>query len=155
VVACSTPAVAALYSALGFEIDPVEAGADPEPERPWDVLLRLAAGDESWRSLAHEADGEDIVLSLGDAMDFLTRKDYTDNWLSETQEQFCGLEFADWKSLLTDVGFELDPASHTTRNDWIVEHRLVPVATLSTPAGEPVEWPVTHILFTARRPLNT
>ena len=50
-----------------------------------------------------------VRLELGDAMDYLTRKDYTDNWLSETQEQFCGLEFADWKALLTDVGFEVDP----------------------------------------------
>jgi len=99
---------------------------------------------------AYEADGERVTLSFGDAMDYLTRKDYTDNWLSETQEQFCGLEFADWKQLLADVGFEVDPASRTTRNDWIVEHRIAPVAHL---AGQ--DWPVTHVLFVARRPLNT
>ena len=97
----------------------------------------------------------DVRLSLADAMDFLTRKDYTDNWLSETQEQFCGLEFADWKALLTDIGFEIDPVSRTTRNDWIVENRIAPVASLSTTGGEPLDWPVTHILFVARRPLNT
>ncbi|WP_306204130.1 class I SAM-dependent methyltransferase [Actinoplanes sp. RD1] len=96
-----------------------------------------------------------VELTLGDAMDFLTRKDYSDNWLSETREQFCGFEFADWKSLLADVGFELDPASATTRNDWIVDNRLAPVAALTTPAGDPVDWPVTHVLFVARRPLNT
>jgi SAM-dependent methyltransferase len=100
-------------------------------------------------------DATTVELSFGDAMDYLTRKDYPDNWLSETQEQFCGLEFADWKSLLTDVGFELDPASRTTRNDWIVENRLAPVASLSTPAGEPLDWPVTHVFLVARRPLNT
>jgi len=88
-------------------------------------------------------------------MDYLTRKDYADNWLSETQEQFCGLEFADWKALLTDIGFEIDPASHTTRNDWIVKHRLDPVATLTTPDSRTEPWPVTHVLFVARRPLNT
>src|SRR5215467_1086622 len=27
----------------------------PPPERPWDVLERLAAGDETWRDLAHPA----------------------------------------------------------------------------------------------------
>ena len=97
----------------------------------------------------------DVRLTLGAAMDFLTRKDYTDNWLSETQEQFCGLEFADWKGLLTDIGFEVDPVSRATTNDWIVEHRLDPVAQLFTTAGAPMEWPVTHILFVARRPLNT
>ena len=45
VVACSTPEVADLYRRLGFPIAGVEADRDPEPERPWDVLLRLAARD--------------------------------------------------------------------------------------------------------------
>jgi SAM-dependent methyltransferase len=103
----------------------------------------------------YATDGDTVTLSLGDAMDYLTRKDYTDNWLSETQEQFCGLEFADWKQLLTDVGFEIDPASRTTRNDWIVANRLAPVASLTDPGGRPLDWPVTHVFFVARRPLNT
>ena len=62
------------------------------------------------------ADGA-VELSLADAMDFLTRKDYVDNWLSECHEQFCGLEYADWKGLLADVGFEVDPTSRAWRND--------------------------------------
>jgi hypothetical protein len=96
-----------------------------------------------------------VVLSLADAMDFLTRKDYVDNWLSECHEQFCGLEYADWKSLLADVGFEVDPASRAWRNDWIVEHRIAPVAELSTVDGAPLPWPATHVLLVARRPLNS
>ena len=88
-------------------------------------------------------------------MDYLTRKDYANNWLSETQEQFCGLEFADWKALLTDVGFEVDPASRTSRNDWIVHNRLAPVASLTHADGRALDWPVTHVLLVARRPLNT
>ena len=99
--------------------------------------------------------GAVVELPLGAAMDFLTRKDYTDNWLSETQEEFCGLECADWKALLADVGFEVDPASGPYRNDWIVDHRLAPVAALSTPGGAPLDWPVTHVLLVARRPVNT
>ena len=97
----------------------------------------------------------DVKLSLGDAMDFLTRKDYTDNWLSEVQEQFCGLEFADWKALLADIGFEVDPISKATRNDWIIDNRIAPVASLHRPDGTAMDWPVTHVLFVARRPLNT
>lgn len=96
-----------------------------------------------------------VELTLGAAMDFLTRKDYPDNWLSETREQFCGLEYADWKALLTDVGFEIDPASGAVRNDWIVANRLAPVASLSTLDGKPMDWPVTHVLLVARRPPNT
>jgi hypothetical protein len=95
------------------------------------------------------------AISLGDAMEYLEHKDYSDNWLSEAHERFCGLEFADWKALLTDVGFEIDGASRAWRNDWIVEHRLQPVASLSTMDGAPVDWPNTHVLLVARRPLNT
>ena len=100
--------------------------------------------------------GDDRVrLPFGAAMDYLTRKDYADNWLSETQEQFCGLDFADWTALLTEVGFDLDPVSAAFRNDWLVENRLAPVASLADPDGAPIDWPVTHLLFVARRPRNT
>ncbi|PFG44144.1 methyltransferase family protein [Isoptericola jiangsuensis] len=56
VVACSTPAVVAMYADLGFRVVPVEDRADDgagEPLRPWDVLELLAAGDDRWRDLAH------------------------------------------------------------------------------------------------------
>ncbi|GLY97527.1 class I SAM-dependent methyltransferase [Actinoplanes sp. NBRC 103695] len=133
-----------------------------------DATVRLRLFDPETRALfdrfvvdykfpfTHTTDGDDtVILRLADAMDFLTRKDYQDNWLSETQEQFCGLEFADWKQLLTDVGFEIDPASRTIRNDWIVDNRLAPVSALAGLDGEPLDWPVTHVFFVARRPLNT
>ncbi|ADG72999.1 Methyltransferase type 12 [Cellulomonas flavigena DSM 20109] len=53
VVACSTPSVAALYTAEGFRVAPVEDGAPGDPPRPWDVLERMVAGDQTWRTLAH------------------------------------------------------------------------------------------------------
>lgn len=93
-----------------------------------------------------------IVLRLADAMDFLTRKDYVDNWLSETHEQFCGLGFADWAAIVEQAGFTVDPASRPWRNDWIVGNRIAPVASLTDPAdGGPVDWPDTHLLLVARR----
>ncbi|MEU2663327.1 class I SAM-dependent methyltransferase, partial [Micromonospora sp. NPDC007220] len=55
VVACSTPEVAAMYERLGFRIAGVEADVEPTPVRPWDVLLRLADDDPSWRDLTHPA----------------------------------------------------------------------------------------------------
>ncbi|GIF20131.1 SAM-dependent methyltransferase [Actinoplanes tereljensis] len=98
--------------------------------------------------------GESAVrIELGAAMDFLTRKDYVDNWLSETHEQFCGLSFPDWRDLLTEVGFELDPASTPIRNDWVIENRIAPVASLTDLDGHPVDWPSTHLLTVARRPI--
>ena len=103
-------------------------------------------------SYRHEEDGS-IVLRLADAMDFLTRKDYVDNWESETHEQFCGLRFADWTAIVEEAGFIVDPASKPWRNDWIVDNRIAPVARLTDPAdGTTVEWPDTHLLLVARRP---
>ncbi|GIH17972.1 class I SAM-dependent methyltransferase [Rugosimonospora africana] len=103
-----------------------------------------------------EAHGDEVVrVRLADAMDFLTRKDYPDNWLSETHEQFCGLAYPDWVEVLTGVGFEVDPASHAWRNDWVVDNRIAPVASLSTLDGRPLDWPVTHVLLVARRPVGT
>ncbi|MFI5912599.1 class I SAM-dependent methyltransferase [Dactylosporangium sp. NPDC051541] len=108
-----------------------------------------------YKDLDDPTDPGAVEIALSDAMEFLTHKDYPDNWLSEAHEQFCGLEFADWKALLTDIGFEVDPASHAWRNDWIVDNRIRPYAHLSTPDGRPLDWPDTHVLLIARRPLNT
>jgi SAM-dependent methyltransferase len=102
---------------------------------------------------AHE-DGT-VRIELGAAMDYLTRKDYADNWLSEVREQFCGLSFAEWTGLLAEVGFELDPASAPIRNDWVIDNRIAPVATLTDLDGHPLDWPTTHLLAIARRPRNT
>ncbi|WP_447645919.1 hypothetical protein [Nocardioides zeae] len=72
-------------------------------------------------------------LRLGDAMEFLTTKDYADNWLSECHESFCGLSFADWRTVLTDAGFTLDPTSAAWRNEWLAEHRFSPWRRWPTP----------------------
>ncbi|GAA0571166.1 class I SAM-dependent methyltransferase [Kribbella sandramycini] len=92
-----------------------------------------------------------LVLRLADAMDFLTRKDYVDNWLSETHEQFCGLNFAGWADVATQAGFTLDPSSKPWRNDWVIDNRIAPVAALSSLDGAELDWPDTHQLLIARR----
>jgi hypothetical protein len=102
-----------------------------------------------------DVSADTVEIRLADAMDFLTRKDYVDNWLSECHEQFCGLEYAGWLALLAEVGFEVDPVSRPWRNDWLVEHWLAPGAELSTVDGVPLPWPETHVLLVARRPRNT
>jgi SAM-dependent methyltransferase len=105
---------------------------------------------------AYEAlDDGAVLIELGAAMDYLTRKDYADNWLSETREQFCGLSFADWTALLTEAGFEIDPASTAYRNDWVIENRIAPVASLTDLDGRPLDWPSTHLMAIARRPRNS
>ncbi|MDI1461324.1 class I SAM-dependent methyltransferase [Catellatospora sp. KI3] len=103
----------------------------------------------------YETEDGAIRLRLADAMDYLTRKDYTDNWLPETGEQFCGMSYRDWVELLTATGWEIDTASRALRNDWVIDNRIAPVASLTDLDGMPLDWPVTHILSIARRPLNT
>ena len=100
------------------------------------------------------ADGA-FALSLSDAMEFLSKKDYANNWQSECHEQFCALDTAGWYALVEAAGFTVDPASRGIRNDWIVEHRFAPTARLEAPDGTPLPWPTTHVLLVARRPWNT
>ncbi|MEV6932676.1 class I SAM-dependent methyltransferase [Dactylosporangium sp. NPDC051485] len=151
--AAGSPAVPSLDGLSRDEIAALVAGL-PTRAR----LDRFAADFHfplEYKDLGDPANPGAVEIALGDAMEFLTHKDYPDNWLSEAHEQFCGLEFADWKSLLTDVGFEVDPASHSWRNDWIVDNRIRPYAQLSTLDSTPLGWPDTHVLLIARRPLNT
>lgn len=117
----------ALHAAPGYAVEPV--GADP------------AAGTATVR------------CTLARAMEFLTRKDYTDNWVSECHERFTDMNLDAWRALLTEVGFEVDVATRAWRNDWIVEHRIAPVASLADLDGRPLAWPDTHVLVVARRPL--
>ncbi|WP_454041625.1 class I SAM-dependent methyltransferase [Cellulosimicrobium sp. Marseille-Q8652] len=92
-------------------------------------------------------------LTLREAMEFLTRKDYVDNWLSEAHERFCDLTGPGWATLLEEAGFTLEPGSGAWRNEWLVEHAFAPVATLhDATTGEHVDWPDTHVLTVARRP---
>lgn len=98
-----------------------------------------------------EVVAEGLTLRLGDAMDFLTRKDYADNWLSESHEQFSGLTYADWVSVIESAGFTLGAGSKAWRNDWVIENRIGPVATLTASDGSPLPWPVTHLLTVAHR----
>ena len=46
-------------------------------------------------------------LRLADAMEFLLKKDYADNWASELHEEFCFWSFSRWKQALTQAGFKV------------------------------------------------
>ena len=93
-----------------------------------------------------------IELTAGDAMELLSKVNYTGNWLSETHEQFFGLTWSGWVELVTSLEFTVDVRSGAWRNDWLVEHRFAAVADLLDPDGQPLAWPVTHLLLVARQP---
>ncbi len=99
-----------------------------------------------------EAAASTVVCTLAAAMEFLTRKDYTDNWVSECHERFTDMNLPSWTGLLARIGFELDPATHAWTNGWIVQHRFEPVASLADEHGRALAWPATHVLVVARRP---
>lgn len=97
-------------------------------------------------------DERTIALAQGDAMELMTKVHYTGNWLSEMHERFCALSWSDWVALVEDAGLEVDERSGPWRNEWMVEHRFDPDATLLDSSGDPVPWPDTHVLLVARRP---
>lgn len=65
-----------------------------------------------------------MKISLRDAAEFLLTKDYTDNWESEMHERFCNWSICDWKEVLQNKGFKVDPNSVSYLNPWIEENRL-------------------------------
>ncbi len=81
--------------------------------------------------------------------EFLSKKDYPDNWLSEMHERFCALAYADWLNLAEEVGFSIAPGSRSYQNDWIVENRFRPVCDVRSLAGGREDFGVTHLVLAA------
>ena len=98
-------------------------------------------------------------LRLRDATEFLSKKDYTDNWLSEMNESFCFWSYSQWKQELTKIGFQVQEnvnspqtSSRAYTNPWIAENRLTNHAALYELAGQPLDWPPTNMVLIADRP---
>lgn len=92
--------------------------------------------------------------SLYNATEFLTKKDYTDNWQSEMHETFCFWAFSDWKLHMEEVGFSIMQASNVYTNEWIVENRWRNKATLYEMKHDqltPLDYPVTTMLLIAEK----
>lgn len=107
----------------------------------------------AFRRESHEG-REFFVLRLGDACEFLSKKDYTDNWASEMHETFCHWSFADWCRAAEEAGFQIDPASKAYVNPWLVENRYRGKAELfERTANGPVaiDYPVTNMLLVAEK----
>ena len=97
-------------------------------------------------------------LSLRNAAEFLSKKDYTDNWSSEMNEEFCFWNFSKWKQVLAEIGFQVaenpnHPAesSRVYTNPWIVEHRHAGHAEVRGLQGENMPWPPTNMILVAVR----
>lgn len=102
-----------------------------------------------------ELNGETfIALRSSDACEFMSRKDYTDNWESEMHETFCFWDFDEWKTHLEAAGFRIRSESRAFVNQWIVENRLAgSVSLYRAHAGGvvPMDYPVMGMILVAER----
>lgn len=97
-------------------------------------------------------------LKLRQAAEFLSKKDYTDNWSSEMNEEFCFWDFAKWKGVLTEIGFNIcenpnHPAegSRVYTNSWVVHNRFEGHAALFSTTGRSLSWPPTNMVLVSEK----
>ena len=91
---------------------------------------------------------------MQDACEFISKKDYTDNWQSEMCETFCFWSFREWTQAVERAGFTVHPASYPFTNPWIVENRYkgrVKLFRKVNGALEPREYPVTNMVLIAEK----
>lgn len=100
-------------------------------------------------------------LTSRQAAEFLSKKDYTDNWSSEMNEEFCFWSFTQWKQVLSEAGFRIienpNQPEHGSRcytNRWIVEHRYHGHVSLVGDDGTSMNWPPTNMILIAEKPLH-
>jgi hypothetical protein len=162
-----------------------EDGADVAPgnvptNRPGEVLQRLSTRSR-FRLFAedflhelrsrHRRSGETKVefeetpqgylLTLRTAAEFLSKKDYTDNWRSEMNEEFCFWNFSRWREVLSETGFrvlETGPqslfGSRVYTNPWILDHRYRSHVRLAAAddSTQDIEFPPTNMVLVAQKP---
>jgi SAM-dependent methyltransferase len=97
-------------------------------------------------------------MTLRQAAEFLSKKDYADNWTSEMNEEFCFWSFPQWKRVLGEIGFEVLETSNDAGagsrayvNPWIVQHRYDAHVKLFDAAGAELPWPPTNMVLIAEK----
>ena len=100
-------------------------------------------------------------ITLRQAAEFLSKKDYTDNWASEMNEEFCFWSFSQWKQALSETGFriienpnQMERGSRSYVNPWIVEHRYRGHVNLFSNDGAQLNWPPSNMVIVAEKPLS-
>ena len=88
-----------------------------------------------------------IQLTLKNAAEFLSRKDYCDNWKSEMHETFCFWDLEEWKHELEKAGFRIHPSSTAYTNKWIADNRWKGKVELYDPGFTKMEYPATTMLL--------
>lgn len=95
----------------------------------WWKFLRFAKDfrkselDQIWFEECDRLSDSMVRIKMWDACEFMSKKEYTDNWDSEMHERFCFWSFDDWKRFLESKWFQIDMRSRSFQNSWIVENR--------------------------------
>lgn len=102
-----------------------------------------------------------IFLALKDAVEFMTKKDYVNNWASEMHEEFAFWDFAEWQGALRAAGFRVvvdgdrpGRGSRVYTSQWIVDHRWQGKVALFQPAGDQLlrlPYPPTNIVLVGEK----
>ncbi|MCR4280187.1 MAG: methyltransferase domain-containing protein [Candidatus Komeilibacteria bacterium] len=112
------------------------------------------------RSIKHEIEivngKEYIKLKLQDAYEFMSKKDYTDNWSSEMHEEFGFYSFTKWQETLESLGYEVLQSSKAFQNPYIITNSYEKSVRLwKVRDGQPtaIDYPATNMILVAEKPL--
>jgi SAM-dependent methyltransferase len=94
---------------------------------------------------------EYIRLKYSDIAEFLSKKDYTDNWYSEMHETFCFWNFEDWVRELEQIGYTINDGSKTFTNEWIIKNRYENCSKIFDEKLEISPYPPTNIILIAEK----
>jgi hypothetical protein len=105
-----------------------------------------------------------IVTSLKNACEFMTKKDYTENWQSELNEEFAFWSFSEWKRALSKAGFKIienpndpDNSSRAFAIPWVVDNRFKGKVLLYQKIDgklEQMPYPVTNMVLVGEKKGN-
>lgn len=124
-------------------------------------FARRNPGAESipYEPVTHE-DVDYVRLSLRHAAEFISKKDYVDNWDSEMCEEFAFWDFEQWKQALRDAGFHVvqdedrpEASSRVYTSEWIVENRYRGKVSLFADHSvrTPLPYPPTNVVLIAEK----
>lgn len=95
-----------------------------------------------------------IKLRLQDAYEFMSKKNYTDNWQSEMHEEFGFYSFSQWQETLKGMGYHIVSGSRSFKNQYIIDHGYkgkVSLYVKQNGALVPAEYPDTNMILVGEK----